>query len=141
LNKSIYIISITFLLFASCSKVKQSKKRIEGEWEIISYRTTNASGLTHYYETTGTITFGDDTDSSFTYNENFVYEGASGIISRQRSGIGTFINGSAYNHRLEIFAPSVFTLSESTFRLITKDDLKIEQRDSQFTHTFVLKND
>lgn len=141
MNKSIYIISIALLFLASCDKVKKSKKRIEGQWEIISYRTTNSSGLTHYYETTGTITFGDDTDSSFTYAEDYTFEGSSGPVIRQRTGIGTFKNGSAFNHRLELFTPSILTMNECTFKLITRDDLKIEQRDSQFTHTIVLKND
>lgn len=125
----------------SCSKIKKTKKRIDGEWEIISYRTTNSSGLTHYYDAIGTITFGDDTENTFTYSENFSYEGSSGTVNFQRQGIGTFTNDEGLKHSLHLLTPVDITMDDCTFRLVTKDDLKIEQRDNYFTYTIVLKND
>lgn len=141
MKKLFYILSIALLLLGSCSKIKKSQRRIEGEWEIISYRQTNISGLTTFYDAVGTLTFGENTDDTFTYIENYTYEGPSGPVVVQREGIGTFTNKLGMSHRLDFLLPTVFTLEDCTFRLITKDDLKIEQRDASFTHMLVLKND
>lgn len=139
--KSLYILSLVLFILASCSKTKQTNKKIDGEWEIISYRTTSTSGLTHYYDATGTITFGASSDTSFTYAENYTVEGTSGPQLFQRQGIGTYLNELGLDHKLDILSPAIETLSECTFKLVTKDDLKIEQRDNSFTYTIVLKND
>ena len=140
MNKLLYI-SIAILLLASCSKVKKSQNRIQGQWEIISYHQTDIAGFTEYYDAVGTITFGEDTDNTFTYVEDYTYQGPSGSVVVQREGIGTFTNDLGLDHKLEFTLPVAFTLNECTFRLLTKDDLKIEQRDIQFTHMLVLKND
>ncbi|NRA10666.1 MAG: hypothetical protein HRT57_01770 [Crocinitomicaceae bacterium] len=140
MNKLLYI-SIAILLLASCSKVKKSQNRIQGQWEIISYHQTDIAGFTEYYDAVGTITFGEDTDNTFTYVEDYTYQGPSGSVVVQREGIGTFTNDLGLDHKLDFTLPVAFTLNECTFRLLTKDDLKIEQRDIQFTHMLVLKND
>ena len=129
------------MALGSCSKVKRTKKKIDGQWEIISYKRVNSSGLTHYYETTGTITFGEDTDSTFMYCEDYTFQGDTGPVVVQRTGIGTFVGENGLDYRLDLVLPTPTTLHECTFRLITKDDLKIEQRDNQYTYTIVLKND
>ena len=140
LSKLLYI-SIAVLLIASCSRVKKSQKRIQGTWEIISYRQTDVAGFTEFYDAVGTITFGEDTDNSFTYVEDYTYQGTSGPVVVQRSGIGTFTNDFGMDHQLDFVLPVPLILSHCTFRLITKDDLKIEQLDNQFRHMLVLKND
>jgi hypothetical protein len=140
LSKLLYI-SIAVLLLASCSRVKKSQKRIQGTWEIVSYRQTDVAGFTEFYEAAGTITFDEDTDNTFMYVEDYTYQGASGPVIVQRSGIGTFTNDLGMDHQLDFVHPVPMTLNNCTFRLITKDDLKIEQRGIQFTHMLVLKND
>lgn len=139
--KLLCILTIGLSLLGSCSKVKKSQKRIQGSWEIISYRQTDINGFTTFYDAVGTITFGKDTDNTFTYVEDYTYQGDSGSITVQRQGIGTFTNELGHDHRLDFFLPTVFTLEECTFRLMTKDDLKIEQHDAQFMYMLVLKND
>ena len=140
LSKLLYI-SIAVLLLASCSRVKKSQKRIQGTWEIVSFRQTDVAGFTEFYDAVGTITFDEDTDNTFTYVEDYTYQGTSGPVIVQRSGIGTFTNDFGMDHRLDFVLPVPMTLNNCTFRLITKDDLKIEQRGTQFTHMLVLKND
>lgn len=137
MSKSFYIAFILLVFFSSCDKVKKTQKKIKGEWEIVSYRTFNNAGLTEYHEANGKIKFGSDTDSTFTYCEDFVVDG----VTIQRSGIGTFVNESGLDYKLDISLPTSSTMTDCSIKLITKDDLKIEQRDSQLTHIFVLKND
>lgn len=141
MKKLLYILTIAVLLFGSCSKVKKSQKTIQGTWEIISYRQTDANGFTTYYDAVGTIKFGEDTDSTFTYAEDYTYQGGSGPVVVQRQGFGTFTNDSGNDYRLNYVLPTAVTLEECTFILMTKDDLKMEQRDAQHSHIFVLKND
>jgi hypothetical protein len=139
--KQLLFISLSALILVSCSKIKKTQKQLSGEWNIYSYRIIGVDGLTDYYETEGTITFEQLSDSTFSYNENFVSQFPSGANTYLREGIGTFKEKNAEYFDLVITSPTGFTYEDSRIILITNDDLKLEHNDANGKHIFVLQKD
>ena len=132
-------IVILLTLITSCDKVKRTKKDLFGEWEIISHKISDVNGFTTYYETTGTITFGELSQNSFTYSENYFYNYPNGIITSVREGDAVFNDESGDYYDLTISSPGAEELKNCRIILITKDDLKLEQLDSGGIHIYILK--
>lgn len=132
-----YILFILLIVAPACNKLKKTNRLLSGTWEIISYRTLNLSGMTEYHNVSGSITFGNSTDSTFTYSEDF----QTGDSAVHQVGIGKFQSESGHEYTIEITAPIQKTFHDCSIKILTKDDLKLEHRDNQYTHIFVLKND
>ncbi|MDC3253222.1 hypothetical protein OAU25_03115 [Crocinitomicaceae bacterium] len=132
-----YLLIVLFFSTSACNKLEKTKRLLHGTWEIISYRTVNLSGLTEYHNVYGNITFGNDSDSTFTYSEDFQISDS----TIQQIGIGTFQSESGHNYIIDINTPIQKTFHDCSIKVLTKDDLKLEHRDGLYTHTFVLKND
>lgn len=136
-------ISLVLLLLISCSKIKRTQKKLQGEWTIYSYRIIEPLGLTYWYEVNGTITFGavEGNDDQFTYEDNYTYQGPSGPVSVNRTGVGTFTEKTSEYYDLMLNAPSSELITNCRIILITKDDLKIEHGTPNGTHIYVLQKD
>ncbi len=142
MNQLFFLLMIGFGLL-SCDKNKQTTKKIDGKWELISYKLTNYEGLIEYGSGDGTWSF----ESKAPYNEAYPYtcdysfEFPSGLKSVALRGTFKVVSKGQYID---------FTLEDSTgavmktcnYRILThtKDDLEIEYLDEQtIRHNYLLK--
>lgn len=133
------VILLGLILSTSCNKVKQNAKKLDGTWTIYSYAVSENGGFITYQETIGTITFLTQDDGTFTYQENYTrYTGTDTIVST-RSGSGFIKGKNANEYDLSITAPTAVTLKDCNIHLVTKDDLKITNRELTGGHTIVLQ--
>lgn len=137
-----YILVLLSLFFVlSCDKTKRTRKKLDGQWTILSYEYLNPSGLTYKYSAQGSFTFNDSSNdelSSFTIDMN--YEGPSGTTPFYEEGYYVF-NQEDHEY-LDLYRVNADTITDTVpnarILLITKDDLMFEYLDSQGRKTFVM---
>ncbi|MDG1332412.1 MAG: hypothetical protein P8P74_08780 [Crocinitomicaceae bacterium] len=64
----IALLALIAFSFSACDKYEKQQKRIEGNWELISYKFKNQQGLSYYPAASGTMFFEncDDTVCAYT---------------------------------------------------------------------------
>lgn len=143
MNKAVYIL-ILVLSFSSCSKIKQTKRKLTGDWNVVSYKFTNINGLTYNYEPhSGNFHFGEcDTDlCDYSFKMQYYNQGVNTIFDQ--SGSYEFIekNGEYYELYRNNDLGGVDTIHSARVILLTKDDLLTEFGDISGRHIFVLQKD
>lgn len=135
---------ITFLLFililfcSGCDKIKRTKKKFLGEWTIVSLTTRDANGLTAEYEVEGKVNLTERQGEEFYFDESYTLS-VNGVNyqSVQKSGLGSFRDSEYFELQLE--SPSNELLDFCRIILLTKDDMKLEIRDLQYTYIYILQ--
>lgn len=71
----IFIFLLFPILVISCDKEKSAQKKIDGTWEIISYKRTEANGLNFYASVSGEMNFTsvDHFKENSLYSSNITY--------------------------------------------------------------------
>ena len=129
------------VLLSACSKVKSTKKELDGEWEVISFKYTNFNGLSYYYPViSSSIYFEDCGSDKCPYGINIIYDNSGITDTIDIDGTYEFLDKKAeyYNLTVSNGAPSD-TISDARIILITKDDLLTEFIYKNAMHTLVLK--
>ena len=83
-----FSVILTVFFFTSCDKEKQTSRKIEGNWELKSYKITYQDGISEYGSCSGNLeivsTSKADWTNSFKMNISFVFPSQTG----QQSKIG-----------------------------------------------------
>lgn len=140
MNKVIFILLISSLI-AGCSKVKKTKKELNGEWQVVSYKFTNLNGLSYFYSTQENAVTFENCDSEFCGYSIFVeYENQGDFDTLNFSGQYKFKDEKAeYFDMLVNNKPIIDTIKDARIILITKDDLMTEFNDDTGRHLLVMK--
>jgi len=141
--KHILFLSIFLLSLISCDKQKRTTKKIDGEWEITSYKLTDNQGLSEYAVCSGSYIFNsseDETDS-FKYSCNLIFEFPSISGSTIESGVFQLFPDGEY---MDVTNINSFNdvISTYNYRIITltKTDLHLEFTDSiSKIHSLIFK--
>ena len=59
--------------FSSCDKYEKQQRRIEGNWELVSYKFKSQLGLSYYPEASGTLFFENCDDAVCAYSMSIEY--------------------------------------------------------------------
>lgn len=141
MNKTIYIV-LALCFLSSCSKVNRTKKKITGDWNVLSYSHTTINGLTYIYEpTSSNFQFGDCPDDACSYSFVMQYENQGSPVDFNQSGSYEFIekNGEYFEMYRNNGLGGVDTIHSARIILITNDDLKAEFGDGNGRHIFVMQ--
>lgn len=140
-----FLLNIIFLslILYSCDKQKHTAKKLDGEWEIISYELTDPEGMSEYATCSGSMIF--DSQPSYTdpnpYSLTFDYTFPSTSGTRIQHGTFDVIERGDYMLITEVDASNTL-LSTYTYRILTqtRTDLQLEYRDSlNEVHSFIFK--
>lgn len=140
--KQLFIILVlcSVVLFG-CNKAKQTSKFLDGTWKIRTYAKNQNGGFITYFETEGTITFISNGDGTFGYQENYTYMSDTGAVQSVRSGAGVLKGKKMRSYDLTLTDPTNQMLIDCEIDVLTRDDLKIRQQDSDGGHIYVLYKD
>lgn len=112
---------------------------MDGTWTIYSYAVSENGGFITYHETEGTITFTTQDDGTFTYEENFTRYTGTDTITSSRKGTGIIKGKRGDGYDLTIMDPTSIIMNDCNIHLVTKDDLKITNKELGGGHTIVLQ--
>lgn len=134
------IIFLAFILY-SCDKQKHTAKKLDGEWEISTYKLTDPEGLNEYATCSGSIVFDSKPNyldpQPYTLEISYTFPSTSG--SRIQHGTFDVIERGDYMIITEI-DNSELEISKYTYRILTRTrtDLQLEYTDSlNFIHTYL----
>lgn len=113
---------------------------MEGEWTIYSLKVTKYTGLSYFYETTGTITYSDFNGDEGKYVLDMTYITPNDTIVKQEKGrIVLKEKGEYYDLFRENTDGSITELPNGRIVLITKNDIKTHYADNNETFLFILE--
>lgn len=132
---------LTVVLSTGCDKTKRTRKKLDGEWTILSYEYMNPSGLTYKYSAQGTFIFNDSKSEDLsTFKIDMNYEGPSGSTPFHEEGFYEFSSDNW--DRMDLYRVNADTITDTIngawIVLITKDDLKFEYSDNLSLKTFIM---
>lgn len=136
-----FTVIIASFLLTGCDKTKHTSKFLDGTWTIRSYAKNQNGGFITYFDTEGTITFTTNGDGTFDYQENYTYMSDTGAVQSMRSGSGVLKGKKMRSYDLTLTNPFTEVLSDGEIDVLTRDDLKIRQQDSDGGHIYVLYKD
>lgn len=130
------------LSFASCDKLKQTEKRIEGNWTIVSYNYVNFQGFTTEFEGSGEFNISDVSSAIGNYSISLAYQNAITSGTKIESGM-IKINDNAENYTLERVNSdgSITSLDSGTIKFLNKTQMETFFNDELGSHHFVLSKD
>lgn len=141
MKQLLFILVLSGILLSGCDKAKQTSKFLDGTWKIRSYAKNQNGGFITYFETEGTITFTSNGDGTFDYQENYSYQTDTGVVQSTRSGTGVLKGKKMRSYDLTLTDPITELLIDCQIDVLTRDDLKIKQQDSEAGHIYVLYKD
>ena len=135
------LIVLTIALNSGCDKTKRTRKKLDGEWTILSYEYMNPSGFTYKYSAQGTFVFNDsESDELSTFQVDMHYDGPAGSTPFHEQGFYKF-NSDNWD-RMDLYRVNsdtiTDTINDAWIVLITKDDLKFEYADNLSRMTFIM---
>ncbi len=132
LNRLSVFLLIALFLF-SCDKEKRALKKINGQWEITSYKRTESNGLSFFATVSGNMTFSDvdqyKSPSLFTTNISYSFDTENGTI--QENGYVEMIEKGDFMNVIKLDASNNPT-DTIKYRIMTctNTDLQLEYSDS-----------
>jgi hypothetical protein len=141
--KNILFLFIFSLLITSCDKQKRTSKKIDGEWEITSYKLTDTEGLSEYAVCSGSYIFNscENKSASCGYSCAIAFEFPSITGTAIQSGIFEVLPDGGYMDVTTINSSNI-VISSYNYRILilTKTDLHLEFTDSTFKiHSLIFK--
>jgi len=135
------LLVLTITLSAGCDKTKRTRKKLDGEWSILSYEYMNPSGFTYKYSAQGTFIFNDSKSEELsTFKIEMDYEGPAGSTAFHEEGFYKFSSNNW--DRMDLYRVNsdtiTDTINDAWIVLITKDDLKFEYSDNLSRKTFIM---
>ena len=132
LNRLSVFLLIALFLF-SCDKEKRALKKINGQWEITSYKRTESNGLSFFATVSGNITFSEvdqyKSPSLFNTNISYSFDTDNGTI-QENGSVEMIEKGDFMNViKLDAFNNPTDTIK---YRIMTctNTDLQLEYSDS-----------
>lgn len=132
LNRLSVFLLIALFLF-SCDKEKRALKKINGQWEITSYKRTESNGLSFFATVSGNMTFSDvdqyKSPSLFSTNISYSFDTENGTI--QENGSVEMIEKGDFMNVIKLDASNNPT-DTIKYRIMTctNTDLQLEYSDS-----------
>lgn len=132
LNRLSVFILIALFLF-SCDKEKSALKKINGQWEITSYKRTESNGLSFFATVSGNMTFSEvdhyKSPSLFIANISYSFDTDNGTI--QENGSIEMIEKGDFMNVIKLDASNNPT-DTIKYRIMTctNTDLQLEYSDS-----------
>lgn len=132
LNRLSVFLLIALFLF-SCDKEKRALKKINGQWEITSYKRTESNGLSFFATVSGNMTFSEvdqyKSPSIFNTNISYSFDTDNGTI--QENGSVEMIEKGDFMNVIKLDASNNPT-DTIKYRIMTctNTDLQLEYSDS-----------
>lgn len=132
LNRLSVFLLIALFLF-SCDKEKHALKKINGQWEITSYKRTESNGLSFFATVSGNMTFSEvdqyKSPSIFNTNISYSFDTDNGTI--QENGSVEMIEKGDFMNVIKLDASNNPT-DTIKYRIMTctNTDLQLEYSDS-----------
>ena len=134
LMKTLATLLLLLIFISSCDKQKQSVRKLEGTWELTSYKVKNAEGLSTYATGSGTIHFdkpsSNPIQSTFQFTAALTFPGlAQSTVSQQ--GTYEMIEKGDYM-TVKLLDTTGSEIGVYTYRILvlTKTDLELEYPDN-----------
>lgn len=122
-------------MLIGCSKVKQSEKRMDGNWVVTDYQTTDKNGFTVKYDNVSGTGVYKLNPNTLDVTINYTLNGQEKSFSIS----GEFIMQDEENYTI-VVTDSNGTLAEHNHNrnlAITKTDYRTSINDGQFSHTIL----
>lgn len=127
------IFLIILLVLSSCNKEKSAAKKINGEWEITSYKRTETNGLSFFAKVSGEMLFShvDHHDAPLTFKTSITYSFDTDNGVYTENGIIEMIEKGEYMNVIKHNASNIL-IDTIKYRIITNTttDLQLEFIDS-----------
>ncbi|MEN9998359.1 MAG: hypothetical protein RI922_1349 [Bacteroidota bacterium] len=142
LNRIFFFLIFSFLV-VSCNKEKSAQKKIDGTWEIISYKRTEANGLNFYASVSGEMSFTgiDHFKDNSLYSTNIAYSFDTDNGSFNENGCIEIIDNGNYMNVIKMNSSNI-PVDTIKYRILvsTKTDLQLEFSDNvSRVHNFIFK--
>ncbi len=130
------------MFFFSCNKLKQTEKRIVGNWIIVGYNYVNFDGFTTEFDGTGEFIISNLSSSHGDYSLNLQYQNLISSGNKIESG-KIQLNQNGENYRLDRINPNgTITSNDSgTIKFLNKTQMETFFNDEFGTHYLVLSKD
>ena len=139
MRKVILLLSISLILLG-CDKVKRNQKHLDGTWTIYEYQyTAPTTGLIYFFESTGTMSFGNASGKNINYAIDINYLNQGNYYDKMESGVIEFQDDEYFLMHRQNSNGTITVLDYARILLITKDDLKLEFQDEYGLHEFILQ--
>jgi hypothetical protein len=121
------------LILASCHKEKNAAKKINGTWEIITYKRTESNGLSFFATVSGEMTFTEvnrfNSPSLYTSNISYSFDSDNGVYT-ENGTIETIEKGS-YMLVVKVNSSNI-PIDTLKYRILTltNTDLQLEYSDT-----------
>ena len=142
LNRIFFFLLFTILV-VSCNKEKSAQKKIDGTWEIISYKRTEANGLNFYASVSGEMNFTAvdhfKENSLYSSDISYSFNTDSGIF--HENGSIEMIDKGGYMNVIKMNSSNL-PIDTIKYRILvsTNTDLQLEFSDSiSRIHNFIFK--
>jgi len=129
------LLTLLMILFfvTSCDKEKRTVRRIDGTWEIKSFKRILSSGISIYAEVTGEMKIESSSDEYWekAYNLQFNYSFPSFSGTTNQSGLINVLESGDYMDVSTLNAADVVTrIDNHRIMVLTSTDLQLEFTDS-----------
>ena len=127
------IFLIILLVLSSCNKEKSAAKKINGDWEITSYKRTETNGLSFFATVSGEMLFSHvdhyDAPLTFTTSITYSFDTDNGVYTE--NGIIEMIEKGEYMNVIKLNTSNI-PIDTIKYRIITNTtkDLQLEFIDS-----------
>ena len=140
-NNYLFLISCFLMLtITSCDKVKRTKKKMSGEWEVVNYRFQNHSGLIYEYVSDGYFQFENCSEDNCLYSINFTYNDNGIEMAKKENGTYSIqSDGEMYRLNRLNQDGTITELDKCRNIVLTKDELKTQLQDEAGIHYFILE--
>lgn len=137
------ILLLTISCFFGCTKKQKVINRMDGTWEIVTYRQTYINGLTSEIESEGTILFTDfnskkESAGNFQCDQYYTSNGLTTHLYEN----GTYYPNKKGNHFFVTITNPDGTLQnerDCSINILTTSDLKFQVVFNDVFHTYVLR--
>lgn len=128
------------MVLVSCSKVERTQKKLVGEWSIIGFKYTNASGITYNYDASGVGDFNncDSPPCAYSFDMNYTNNQGTSVNFNQGGNYAFVEDNGEYLDLYRTYGGTSDTLKNARIILITKDDLLFEFGDLNGRYIFTM---
>lgn len=131
--KRIVVLLMILIFVTSCDKEKRTVRRIDGTWEIKSFKRILSSGISIYAEVTGEMKIESSNDEYWekAYKLQFNYAFPSSSGTTNQSGLINVLESGEYMDVSTLTSSEVVTrIDNHRIMVLTSTDLQLEFTDS-----------
>ena len=126
--------------FSSCDKYEKQQKRIEGNWQLTSYKFKNEQSLSYYPEASGSLFFENCDDTICAYSMSIQYSSPQITGTRVEAGRYSLVEEGGKLYMIPIVNGVDQERISNGMSLLTRTDLKFQYTDDLGrSHHFVFE--